>query len=146
PAPPMLRPISAITAEWRAQAAASAALDPAPNVTTPAPIWNRAPFARPAAAVPVALDLAPEAALVIAPPIWRRPTTSAPDIAPDVAAMEAERPASAEAAPIWGSWLKAPDAADDASDVRPVERLEATGETANDEPNPPIWSSFLRRE
>ncbi|HEY8322881.1 MAG TPA: hypothetical protein VIG77_00210 [Ktedonobacterales bacterium] len=146
PAPPMLRPISAITAEWRAQAAASSALAPTPNLTTPAPIWNHAPFARPAApaaATPVVLGLAPEAALVIAPPIWRRPAASAPDVAP----MEAERPASAEAAPIWGSWLSAAsDTADDASDVRPVERLQAPGETANDEPNPPIWSSFLRRE
>jgi hypothetical protein len=142
PAPPMLRPISAITAEWRAQAAASSALASTPNLTTPAPIWNRAPFARPAAAARPAIDLTPEAAPVIAPPIWRRPAASAPDVAP----MEAERPASADAAPIWGSWLKAPDAADDASDVRPVERLDALGEAANDEPNPPIWSSFLRRE
>jgi hypothetical protein len=149
PAPPMLRPISAITAEWRAQAAASSALDPAPNVTTPAPIWNRAPFARPAAsevAPRLALGLAPEAGLFIAPPIWRRPAASAPAVAPALEPMDGERAAPVSAAPIWGSWLKAPDAADDASNARPVERLEAPGETANDEPNPPIWSSFLRRE
>lgn len=143
PAPPMLRPISAITAEWRAQAAASPALD----LTTPAPIWNRALFARPAAAAHPDLDLAPKAAVVIAPPIWRRPATSAPDVAPGMEPMEAERPLSADAAPIWGSWLSAASgAADDAHDVRPIERLEAPGEATNDEPNPPIWSSFLRRE
>lgn len=154
PAPPMLRPISAITAEWRAQAAAaSSTLDLTSSLTTPAPIWNRAPFARPAApeaAAHLALDLAPRAAVVIAPPIWRRPDV-APDVVPDVAPgmepREAERPASADTAPIWGSWLSAAsDTADDARDVRPVERLEAPDEVANDEPSPPIWSSFLRRE
>jgi len=145
-APPLLRPISAITAEWRAQMAAS------PSTVAPAPIWNRIPFARPArpeAAAPLALDPLPDTALVIAPPIWRRPGASAPDVE-SLESLGAELPSPASAAPVWGSWLSASDAASAADDARaaqlPAQRLDAPGELASDEQYPPIWSSFLRRE
>jgi hypothetical protein len=145
-APPLLRPISAITAEWRAQMAAS------PSTLAPAPIWNRTPFARPArpeAAAPLALDPLLDAALVIAPPVWRRPGASAPDVeSPE--SLGAELPSPASAAPVWGSWLSAGGANSPADDARaaqlPAQRLDAPGESASDEQHPPIWSSFLRRE
>lgn len=148
-APPLLRPISVITAEWRTQMAAS------PSTLAPAPIWNHAPFARPArpeAAAPLALDPLPDAALIIAPPIWRRPAPSAPDIESleSLESLGAELPSPASAAPVWGSWLSAGGANSPADDARaaqsPAQRLDAPGESASDEQRPPIWSSFLRRE
>lgn len=155
PAPPVLRPLGQLSAEWRAQSSASSSsspLDPAPSLAH-APVWNHAPFARPASVVRVAPDLAPEAGAAIRPPIWRAPIIAEPT-APSAAAEATPE----TRAPVWASWLgSTPGAtlgASRATDAASVERFEAPGEAGSIaadqaesvEPTPPIWPSFLRTE
>lgn len=150
-APPVLRPLGQLSAEWRAQSSSSSPPDPASRLSShraSTPIWNHAPFARPTSEVRLALDLAPEVSAAMAPPIWRTSITAEPTT---LAAL-----AEAAPAPIWASWLGSTlgaSRATEAASATNMERLEAPGEadsTAADEAESaeqaPIWSSFLRRE
>ena len=147
PAPPVLRPLGQLSAEWRAQSSSSSPLDPAPRLSShlaSAPIWNHTPFARPTSAVRLALDLAPEVSAAMAPPIWRTSITAEPTTLAELAEVAP--------APIWASWLGASPATE-AANVTNVQRLEASGEAdsaaadqAESAEQAPIWSSFLHRE
>lgn len=146
-APPVLRPLGQLSAEWRAQSSSSSPLDPAPRLSShlaSAPIWNHTPFARPTSAVRLALDLAPEVSAAMAPPIWRTSITAEPTTLAELAEVAP--------APIWASWLGASPATE-AANVTNVQRLEASGEAdsaaadqAESAEQAPIWSSFLHRE
>lgn len=157
-APPVLRPLGQLSAEWRAQSSlaslSASAFDPEFPLAS-APIWNHAPFARPVSVARLTLDLAPDAGAAIPPPIWRAPIfaeppeTLAPLASRDLAAVAPETPEMAETrAPIWASpidWSGATQtpAADVATDQAEA-RAERQGESA--EPTPPIWPSFLHPE
>lgn len=139
--PPVLRPHRSLAEEWRANAAPA----PGPDLTH-APIWNRSPFARPAA-LPDASGETPlvfESAAAVEPPIWRIGSisqrlsfASAPS---EMAAPSVE--SFTTPAPIWPSWLRPSAAAEDAA-----QRLTPPAGDAGDggESDPPIWPSFLRQ-
>lgn len=154
---PLLRPVSSIAAEWRAQTTPVLAPDPTRDLTH-APIWNRSPFAWSSASVEA--PVAPEITLTSAPPIWRVLGARMSDEAP--ASHDPEAPASlavvdafqvtAAHTPVWQSRLPAlaatstddgdeAHAPETASDAANDATSDATGESA-----PPIWSSYMRPE
>lgn len=132
---PLLRPASALAEEWRAQT------PPTPIVgLTHAPVWNRAPFAKPAAP-----DTAPSVFATPAsgePPIWRtnflyaRQWLSGAAMELTLADESLVIQPHAMHAPIWSSYLR-PGAAEGSASG--VEAAESATET-----EPPIWPSFLR--
>ena len=128
-----LRSTRSLAAEWRAQSAPL----PAPHLTH-APIWNRAPFAKPDSALDTRDPLAIETEATIVPPVWRAGYLS--ERLAGVPAELATPPAEplTTFAPIWASWLRPALAAENASlpDTSPA--------TEAIESEPPIWSSFLR--
>jgi hypothetical protein len=133
---PLLRPTSSIAAEWRAQATPL----PASSLTH-APIWNRAPFARPD--TPTAAPIAFEMSATIAPPVWPLSLASAPTVAPAQPGAESFTSLTSHV-PVWDHWLRASSAPTSASVADEARLPEALGGEADAEPEPPIWPSFLR--